>query len=82
MDEVSLEVENSGLEALAEEAMERGTGARALRSIFEKLMLDIMFAAPEAKAPSSVKIDRKVVEGEQEPEIVTEKKSGEEKEAA
>ena len=75
MENVSLNVTRDGLEALAEEALERGTGARALRSIFEKLMLDTMFEAPNAKVASTVKIDRKVVEGDKQPKIVEDKKA-------
>ena len=75
MDGVALNVTDDGLAALAEEAIERGTGARALRAIFEKLMLETMYNAPEAKAPASVKIDRKVVEGDKLPKIVEDKKS-------
>ncbi len=82
MDGVTLEVTDDGLAALAEEAIKRGTGARALRSIFEKLMLDTMYAAPDAKTPSLVKIDRKVVEGEKAPKIVEDKKARMAREAA
>ena len=85
MDGVNLEIDQSGLEALAEEALERGTGARALRSIFEKLMLDVMYEAPSNEGFSTVKIDREVVEGVREAEVVIEEKSDsdqDEKEAA
>ncbi len=82
MDGVNLKVTEDGLVALAELAMERGTGARALRSIFEKLMLETMFEAPDASSPASVKIDRKVVTGECLPKIVEEKKTRQKKEAA
>src|SRR5690606_24781651 len=43
MNGVKLRVTRDALRALAEEAVRRGTGARALRSIFEKMMLDVMF---------------------------------------
>ena len=85
MDGVDLEITEEGLEAMAEEAIERGTGARALRSIFEKLMLDFMFDAPSHAGFSRVVVDREVVTGEKEAEVVVEEKdekADDEKEAA
>jgi ATP-dependent Clp protease ATP-binding subunit ClpX len=46
MDKVALTFEDSALEAIAEKATKKGTGARGLRAILEELMLDIMFNAP------------------------------------
>ncbi|MCF6313500.1 MAG: ATP-dependent Clp protease ATP-binding subunit ClpX [Verrucomicrobiales bacterium] len=66
MDGVDLEVRKDGLEAMAKQAIERGTGARALRSIFEKLMLDVMFESPSRKGESKVVITKAMVEGESE----------------
>ena len=43
LDEVKLEFDDSALEAIAEKAMEKDTGARALRAIIEEFMLDIMY---------------------------------------
>ncbi len=63
MDRVELEVTDDALEALAEEAIERGTGARALRSIFEKLMLEVMYDAPSFDGEATVVIDADVVTG-------------------
>jgi ATP-dependent Clp protease ATP-binding subunit ClpX len=85
MDGVDLEITEEGLEAMAEEAIERGTGARALRSIFEKLMLDVMFDAPSHDGFSRVVVDREVVTGEKEAEVIVEEKdekADDEKEAA
>ncbi len=76
MDGVNLVVEQSGLEALAENAIDRGTGARALRSIFEKLMLDVMYEVPSNDQFSTVTVDRDAVEGKTEPKIVIEKENG------
>lgn len=47
LDEVKLEFEDGALEAIAEKAIERGTGARALRAIIEEIMLDIMYEVPK-----------------------------------
>jgi ATP-dependent Clp protease ATP-binding subunit ClpX len=46
MEGVELEIEDSALQAVVTKAMERGTGARALRSIIEEVMLDIMYQLP------------------------------------
>ena len=47
LDEVKLEFTDDALEAIAEKAMKRDTGARALRSIIEEFMLDIMYEIPK-----------------------------------
>ena len=67
MSGVKLKVTKDGLHALAEEALRRGTGARALRSIFEKIMLDVMFEVPSRNNIASVTINRSVVEGKRPP---------------
>jgi len=46
MDDVELEIETGALEAIADLALERGTGARGLRSILEDVLLDVMFDVP------------------------------------
>ncbi|MFC4991136.1 ATP-dependent Clp protease ATP-binding subunit ClpX [Rubritalea tangerina] len=74
MNEVKLKITNDGLTALAEEAVRRGTGARALRSIVENLMLDVMYDVPSRKDIESVTINRDVVEGKKQP-ILKKKKS-------
>ena len=47
LDEVDLRFDDSALEAIAEKAMEKDTGARALRAIIEEFMLDIMYEIPK-----------------------------------
>jgi ATP-dependent Clp protease ATP-binding subunit ClpX len=69
MNDVKLRVTRDALQALAEEAVRRGTGARALRSIFEKLMLEIMFDIPSREDIDTVTINRQVVTGERPPAI-------------
>jgi len=66
---VKLRVTRDALGALAEEAVRRGTGARALRSIFERMMLDIMYDIPSRDDVESVTINRAVVKGERAPLI-------------
>jgi ATP-dependent Clp protease ATP-binding subunit ClpX len=47
LDEVDLQFDDGALEAIADKAMEKDTGARALRAIIEEFMLDIMFEVPK-----------------------------------
>ncbi|MGJ8677276.1 MAG: ATP-dependent Clp protease ATP-binding subunit ClpX [Akkermansiaceae bacterium] len=74
MSGVKLKVTKDGLTALAEEAIKRGTGARALRSIFEKIMLDVMYDVPGRDDVESVTVNRSVVEGTK-PPIIKKKKA-------
>ncbi len=64
---VKLRVTRDALRALAEEAVRRGTGARALRSIFERLMLDVMYDVPSQGNIEAITINRPVVLGERPP---------------
>ena len=66
---VKLKITPNALEAFADEAVARGTGARALRSIFERIMLDVMFEIPSRDDVDSVTISREVVEGSKEPTL-------------
>ena len=58
LDEVELIFDESALEAIAEKALEKKTGARALRAIIEKFMLDIMFEIPKDDTIGRVIINR------------------------
>ncbi len=78
---VELNITKDALQALAEEAVKRGTGARALRSIFEKMMLDIMYDLPSRKDVAKVTINRAVVEGKK-PPALKKKAPGKDKDAA
>ena len=69
LNNVKLKVSRDALRAMAEEAVRRGTGARALRSIFEAITLDIMYDIPSRKDIDSVSISRGVVEGKKSPAI-------------
>lgn len=63
LDEVDLEFDDSALEAIAEQALEKKTGARALRAIIEKFMLDIMYQIPRDDNIGRVTINRDYIEG-------------------
>ena len=69
LDEVKLEFEDDALTAIAEKALEKDTGARALRSIIEEFMLDIMYEIPKDENIGKVTITRAYVEGKGGPMI-------------
>ena len=62
LDEVQLEFDDGALEAIAEKALERDTGARALRAIIEEFMLDIMYEIPKDDNIGRVTITREYIE--------------------
>ena len=66
-----LNIQPGALKAMAKKAIERGTGARALRAIFEDLMLDVMFDIPSMKDVESVTITKDVVAKGKKPVIAT-----------
>jgi ATP-dependent Clp protease ATP-binding subunit ClpX len=63
MDDITLTVTKDALSALAESAVKKGTGARALRTLLEKIMLDVMYEAPDRDDLVGVTLNRAVVEG-------------------
>ena len=69
LDEVKLEFTDDALYAIADKAMERDTGARALRAIIEEFMLDIMYEIPKDKNIGTVTITREYIEGTGGPQI-------------
>ncbi len=69
LDEVELLFDDSALEVIAEKAMEKDTGARALRAIIEEFMLDIMYEIPKDDNIGRVTITRDYIEGKASPLI-------------
>jgi len=69
MEGVELEFTADALRELAAQAVKKGTGARALRSLLEKLMLDVMFDVPSNDDILHVKITKPVVAGDAKPII-------------
>ena len=63
MDEVDLSFEREALEAIADKALEKKTGARALRAILEEIMLDIMYEIPKDDNIGRVRITKDFIEG-------------------
>ena len=69
LDEVQLEFDDDALEAIAERALEKKTGARALRAIIEEIMLDIMYEIPKDDNIGKVTITREYIEHTGGPQI-------------
>ncbi|MCL2592253.1 MAG: ATP-dependent Clp protease ATP-binding subunit ClpX [Defluviitaleaceae bacterium] len=70
LDGVNLEFEQEALEAIANLAIERHTGARGLRSILEGFMTDIMYYVPSDETIKKVVIKKETVERGEKPEII------------
>jgi len=69
LDEVKLEFSDEALHAIAAKAMKKDTGARALRSIIEEFMLDIMYEIPKDDNIGMVTITKEYIEGNGTPMI-------------
>lgn len=72
MEGVSLEFRDAALHTIAERCVEKKTGARGLRSILEKTLLDIMYELPSLSHVSKVIIDEAAIHGETKPIIIYE----------
>ena len=73
MDGVKLTFEEGALKAIAEKTIERGTGARGLRSIVEETMTDVMFRVPSRDDVDEVVITEECIKNGTEPKMVTKK---------
>lgn len=69
LDEVCLEFDSEAMEAIAEKALEKKTGARALRAIIEEFMLDIMYEIPKDINIGKVTITRDYIDKKGVPQI-------------
>ncbi|WP_339896906.1 ATP-dependent Clp protease ATP-binding subunit ClpX [uncultured Gilvimarinus sp.] len=72
MEDVELDFRRDALEAVAQKAMDRKTGARGLRSIMESVLLDTMYRIPSEENVKKVVVDESVIKGESEPLLVYE----------
>ncbi|WP_075185173.1 ATP-dependent Clp protease ATP-binding subunit ClpX [Teredinibacter haidensis] len=70
MENVEVDFRDDALDAVAEKAMERKTGARGLRSIMENVLLDTMYKLPSEDNVEKVVVDESVIRGESAPLIV------------
>lgn len=69
-DEVKLTFDQDAVEAIAKQAYERKTGARGLRSIMEKVMMDVMYRIPSDETIKECVITKEAVEGTSEPLLI------------
>ncbi|MFI3238117.1 MAG: ATP-dependent Clp protease ATP-binding subunit ClpX [Lachnospiraceae bacterium] len=69
-DEVELEFEQSAIDAIAEQAFEKKTGARGLRSIIEHVMMDVMYRIPSDETIEKCIITKESVEGMEQPKVL------------
>ena len=74
MEGAELDFRIEALTAIAQKAMERNTGARGLRTIMEKILLDTMYELPSLENVSKVVIDEGVVSGDSKPYLIYENK--------
>ena len=71
LDDVSVEFKEGSLQAIAEEAIKRSTGARGLRAIMEEVLLDVMFELPSRDDIGRCIITREVILKREKPILVT-----------
>ncbi|NLY37997.1 MAG: ATP-dependent Clp protease ATP-binding subunit ClpX [Firmicutes bacterium] len=74
LDDVVLEFKDSSLQAIAEEAIKRNTGARGLRAIMEEVLMEVMFELPSRDDISRCIITREVILKREKPILVTREK--------
>ena len=75
MEGVELDLRNDALIEISKKAIERKTGARGLRSILEKILMETMYRVPSEDSLEKVVVDASVVKGESEPLLVFDKDS-------
>ena len=69
-EDIELEVADDALVAIAEQALERGTGARGLRAILEEVLLDVMYELPGDEEAGRVVVDLDSVQGDSAPTVL------------
>ncbi|MGP1594163.1 MAG: ATP-dependent Clp protease ATP-binding subunit ClpX [Treponema sp.] len=69
LDDVRLTFDEEALDAISQQALDQNTGARGLRSIVEKLMLDAMFEAPSIKGEKELHITKQMVDNTDKPSL-------------
>jgi ATP-dependent Clp protease ATP-binding subunit ClpX len=75
IDGVDLQFDEGAVDAIADKAITRNTGARGLRSIVEAIMMDVMYDIPSIEGAKRVLVDRRVVEGQESAVVEILKKS-------
>jgi ATP-dependent Clp protease ATP-binding subunit ClpX len=82
MEGVALEFRDAALQGIADSCVEKKTGARGLRSILEKALLDIMYELPSLNHVSKVIIDEAAIHGQTKPIIIYENHEQQQQSAA
>ena len=82
MENVEIDFREEALHAIARKAMERKTGARGLRSIMEKVLLDTMYELPSLEGVTKVVVDESVINGDSQPYLIYENKDVKKKKSA
>jgi ATP-dependent Clp protease ATP-binding subunit ClpX len=77
LEKVRLKFTDDAVNAVAREALKRGTGARGLRAILEEVMLDVMYELPSIAGLSECIITREVIMGTERPVLVSEQRKAE-----
>lgn len=75
LDKVEVEFDDSAISRLAENAIKTKTGARGLRGVTERLLMDTMYHLPSQKGLKKVVIDQDVIDGKQDPILIFEEKN-------
>ena len=70
LDGVELLFDDEALKSVAEKSLERKTGARGLRAVLEKALMDVMYKAPSDGTIRQCRITKEVIDGSGEPEII------------
>ena len=70
LDKIELEFKQEALEEVAEQALQRETGARGLRAIMEEILTDFMYELPDDPTVEKLIIDKDTVKGEGTPEVI------------
>ena len=70
MDGVELKFDDDAIECIADKAFERKTGARGLRSIMEKAMMDVMYEIPSDDTITECRVTKDSIEGDGEPIVI------------
>jgi len=82
MEDVELEFGDDALDAIAELALARGTGARGLRAIMEETLLEVMYDLPSREDVGKCVLDADVVNGNAQPTLLTRSESQRQRRAA
>jgi ATP-dependent Clp protease ATP-binding subunit ClpX len=80
LDGVELEIPDEALVAVARKAMTLNTGARGLRSIMEKIMLDIMYDIPSRQDVKKVMLTQETIDEGAEPQMVLQERKAKKRE--